>query len=137
MFEANGPAATVPALSGLTPLPFGAIVVVGVGIEVLIIGADVGKPDLSRLERIVPEVSGLWVLALGRICAVPELIEVVITGTLAVTTDVISGPANTPPELAEVNGPASLCEFLASEVAGDFGWETTDVNFAPCTRYKR
>ena len=59
IFEANDPALTVAEISGVTPPPFGATVVVGVAIEVLRIGPDVGIPNLSRLERTVPDVSGV------------------------------------------------------------------------------
>lgn len=43
------------------------IVVVGVEIEVLIIGPDVGAPVVSRFVLTIPEVSGVWVVGGGKI----------------------------------------------------------------------
>lgn len=68
IFAAGGPAWTAAELTPCILLDsIGEIVVEGTGIEVLMIGADVGFPVVLSPVFIVPCVAGAWVLGLGRL----------------------------------------------------------------------
>lgn len=95
---------------------------VGAEIDVEMIGAEVGCPDVASVEMTEPVVSGAAVLRLGRTCAVPELVEVVTTDTTGVTVLVDNGTNTAPNEFSSTSPVASAASIKLVPVAAAAVW---------------